>query len=296
MSRAAEALGTSQPAVSQQIRMLEEELGVALFRRTRNRLTGLTSQGETALESARLALAEIAKLQTVSQGRTGSSLATLRVASTHAQARYALPDALRAFRGRYPAIQVQIVYKHDEELWQLVQNGEVDLAVTTDTKDLPRSLLEIPCYPMKRIVIAPRGHPLLRVRRLTMEAIAEYPLVTYDERSSGRRRLMRAFSVLGYTPRIAVSAADEDVIKACVETGLGIAIVASIVFDRKRDIRLGAVDVTPLLEPSTTSVVLRRNMVGHSHVADFIRAFAPAWSAAKLERHASAVVHDAPTP
>ena len=289
MSRAAEALGTSQPAMSQQMRLLEDELGVAIFRRTRNRLTALTPEGETALQSARLALAEIAKLQTVSQARTGSTFATLRVASTHAQARYALPEVLRVLRGRYPAMQIQIVHKQDEELWQLVQNGEVDLALTTDTRDLPRSLLDFPCYPMKRILLAPRNHPLLRVRHLTLEAVAEYPLVSYDERSSGRRRMMKAFSVLGCTPRIAVSAADEDVIKACVEKGLGIAIVASIVYDKKRDTKLGAVDVTPLLEPSTTSVVLRRNMVGHAHVAAFIRAFAPAWTGERIERQASAI-------
>jgi LysR family cys regulon transcriptional activator len=183
-------------------------------------------------------------------------------------------------------MQVQIVHKHDEELWQLVQNGEVDLAITTDTKDLPRSLLAVPCYPMNRIVLAPSEHPLLRVRRLTLEAIADYPLITYDERSSGRRRLMKAFAALGYTPKIAVTAADEDVIKACVEKGLGIAIVASIVFDRKRDTKLGAADITPLLESSTTSVVLRRNAIGDSHVRDFITAFARDWSAEKIERHA----------
>ena len=135
---------------------------------------------------------------------------------------------------------------------------------------------------MQRSLIAPKGHPLLKRRVLTLQAIAEYPLITYAERSNGRRRLTRAFEALGYTPKIIISAGDEDVIKACVEVGLGITILASIVYDPKRDTRLGVRDVSSLLEPSVTGIIMRRSMARHEHIAAFIEAFAPMWTKKRI--------------
>jgi LysR family cys regulon transcriptional activator len=284
ISRAAESLGTSQPAISQQVRMLEEELGISIFLRSRNSLIGLTPKGEGVVENAQHVLAEVANVQNSAQKRQLASVAKIRVASTHAQARYALPNVLKRFLCAYPNVDIHITHKHDDDdgLWHLVQNSEVDLALTTDFHHLPRSLLALECFPMQRSLIAPKGHPLLKRRVLTLQAIAEYPLITYAERSNGRRRLTRAFGALGYTPKIIISAGDEDVIKACVEVGLGITILASIVYDPKRDTRLGVRDVSSLLEPSVTGIIMRRSMARHEHIAAFIEAFAPMWTKKRI--------------
>ena len=284
ISRAAKSLGTSQPAISQQVRLLEEELGGPIFLRSRNSLIGLTPKGESIVENAQHVLAEIANVLNAAQKRPLTGSTKIRVASTHAQARYALPSVLSRFFKTFPNVDIHIVHKTDEDngLWHMVQNNEVDLAITTDIQGLPRSLLALECFPMQRSLVAPKGHPLLKLRALTLEAIAEYPLVTYAERSNVRRRLMRAFGALGYTPKIVVSAADEDVVKACVEEGLGITILASIVYDKKRDARLGARDVTSLLDPSVTGVIIRRSMARHEHISAFIEAFAPTWTKIKI--------------
>lgn len=286
ISRAASALGASQPAVSQQIRLLEEDLGVPIFLRARNRLTGLTEKGEAIVTAAQNVLADIANLESAAERPSQTSFAQIRIVSTHPQARYGLPRAIKQFKTKCPGVDVHISHKNDEKLWQLVQNGHVDLAVTTDTNGVPSDLLVLPCYPMKRSLIAIKGHPLLLKRSLTLREIAEHPLVGFDERSNGRRRLMRAFRGVGLIPKIGVTGADEDVIKGCVEEGLGVAILASIVYDPKRDPRLGAVDVTPLLEPSVTSIVVRRNVSALNHIALFIEAFAPNWTREALRRAA----------
>lgn len=278
MSRAAIALGTSQPAISTQLRALEEELGVPIFIRTRNRLMELTRQGEGIVEIAQNALIELAKIQSIAHGRGEVRISSLRIACTHAQARYALPHAVRIFRGRYPGLPLQVIHKHEEELWQLVQNGEADLAITTDTKGLAKGLVYLPCFPMKRSLLAPVNHPILKLRSISLEAIANYPLVTFHEQSSGRKRLMQAFRVLGYAPNVTIAAEDEDVIKAFVEEGLGLTILASIAYNKKRDVKLRVVDVTALLEPSTTGIIVRKSMVAHEPIRAFIKAFAPKWT------------------
>jgi LysR family cys regulon transcriptional activator len=284
ISRAAQAVNTSQPAISQQVRLLEEELGVRIFVRTRNRLTALTPEGEAIVENARHVLDEVANVHVAAKKRPYDRATKIRVAATHAQARYALPKVIRRFALDYPDVDLHLAYRHDElgRLGELVQNGDVDLAITTQLHDLPRSLVALECFPMKRVLIATRGHPLLRRRTLSLEDIAAYPLVTYPERSNGRRRLMRAFGAVGHTPRTVVSAIDEDVIKACVEEGLGVSIVASIAYDRLKDRRLGARDVSPLLEPSVTGVIVRRSVARRPELLAFIGTFAPQWTRERI--------------
>ncbi len=286
ISQAAGALGTTQPAVSQQIRVLEEALGVVIFLRNRNRLTGLTPQGAVIIEIGQHILSEVANIEGIAQKRPQASSAKLRVASTHAHARYILPGVISCFHSRYPGIYIHLTHKHGEEegLWQMVQNGEVDLAIATETQEVPKSLLALECFPMRRSLIAPKGHPLLKRRAITLELIANYPLIAYPERSTGRGRLMCAFDALGLSPEVVVSAVDADVIKACVEQGLGITILASIVYDPKRDRKLGALDVTRLLESSVVGVLVRRSMAQHDHISAFIEAFAPQWTKDRIAR------------
>lgn len=286
ISRAARTLGASQPAVSQQIRMLEESLGVAVFLRSRNQLTGLTKKGETIVAAAQSVLAEVTNLESVAERPSDTSFAQLRVASTHPQATYGLPKAIRNFQSSCPGVDVHISHQSDEKLWQLVQNGHADLAITTDTHAVPRDLLVLPCYPMRRSLVARKGHALLRKRPVTLQDITNYPLIGFDERSNGRHRLIRACDASGLRPHFVVTVADEVVAKACVEEGLGVAILPSIVHDPKRDTGLGAVDVTSLLEPSVTSIVVRRNLSGLHYIDLFIEAFAPRWTRDEVRRAA----------
>lgn len=278
ISSAARALGTSQPSVSQQIRLLEEDLKVTLFVRSRNRLIGLTPKGEPIVLAAQNVLAGVATLKGEADAPTRVGSPRIHLVSTHAQARYVLPGVIRRFKKLCPDATVHIVPRNDEKLWRIVSNGQADMAIATDADDIPNSLAKLPCQPMRRSLFAPRGHPLLKERKLTLEVIAKYPLVTTDERLSGPQRLVRAFTARGITPKIEVTATNEDVVKACVEEGLGVGILASIAFDPSRDTKLEAVDVTALLDQSITNVIIKKSMLQIEYMATFIECFSPLWT------------------
>jgi len=284
ISTAARSLGASQPAVSQQLRLLEDELGTTLLQRGGNRLIGLTRKGEEIVASAQGVLADITMLKTLAEVPSQPDAPLVRVVSTYAQARYGLPAAISRFKQRFPQATVHIVPRSDENMWQPVHDGRADLAIATNPGDLPGTLIKLPCTQIRRILIAPRGHPLLRFKVLSLEVIARYPLITTDEHFPGPRRIMRALKSAGVAPRIDVTATNEDIVKACVEAGLGVAILSSPVFDPRRDNKLGAKDVTALLEPSITSVVVRRKALRIEHLSHFIHCFAPIWTPAALSR------------
>ncbi|MFO0001935.1 MAG: LysR substrate-binding domain-containing protein, partial [bacterium] len=192
VSAAARALGTSQPAVSQQLRALEASLGTPLVLRNRNRLTGLTPVGEALVEGADQVLSEVARLEALGSAALAGGTEPLRVVSSHMQARFGLPQAIRAFHAIHPTVEVRVSHYVDEGggPWRRIQNREADIAITSEVTGLPAGLMAIPCSPVGRVLIAPRGHPLLKRRTLSLADIAEWPLITVAERSIGRNRVV----------------------------------------------------------------------------------------------------------
>ncbi|MPZ44701.1 MAG: CysB family HTH-type transcriptional regulator [Betaproteobacteria bacterium] len=274
VSRAAEALNMPQPAVSRQLRSLERELGVDVFARKQKRLRGLTRPGQAIVDVALRMLQDADTLTKISRDFVDEDSGTLTVATTHTQARYALPSIAEEFLQRYPKVRLMLRQGTPAEVNQLVSSGEADLCIGSEFSEEELGLVLFECYSMNRIVLTPRNHPLLKVRKLTLEKLARYPIITYDAPFIGRSRIVKAFAARGLSPDIVLSSIDSDVIKAYVERGMGIAIVATLAYDTSRDTRLRAMDASHLFEPNIIYLGVRRNDYLRAYVYDFIRMFA----------------------
>lgn len=282
VSRAAAALGTPQPALSRHLRSLERELGVELFRRNPKRLLGLTEPGAAVVDVARRILADTDSLAKIARDFSARHHGTLTIATTHTQARHALPPVLQEFSRRFPHVELMLRQGTPEEIVELVRLGEADLSIGS-SEPAGTGLVSFPCHLVQRIVLTPARHPLLKVKRLTLEALVRYPIITYDAPFIGRSRLVQAFRERGLAPRIVMSAIDTEVIKAYVERGLGIAIVAELAYDRRRDRTLRALDASHLFAPNTIYLAVRRNDYLREYVYDFIALYAPQLTRQRVE-------------
>jgi len=275
VSAAAEALHTSQPGVSRQIKELEEELGVEIFVRHGKRLTAITEPGRAVLAIAERILAEAANLKRAGAEFANEKLGTLTIATTHTQARYALPKAVAALKRRYPDVQLVIHQGNPTQICEMVLRGEADFAIATEQIAEYPELVSLPCYQWNRCVVVPPRHPLARARPLTLEAIARHPIVTYDFAFANRSLVEKAFEHRGLAPKVVLTALDADVIKTYVQLGLGAGIMARMAFDAKRDRGLVALDASHLFESSTTRLGIKRGAYLRRYAYEFIELFAP---------------------
>ena len=275
LSNAAEALFTSQPGISKQIRSLEEELGVDIFVRHGKRVVAVTEPGKAILDIARRMLKDVENLRQVGEEFTEEDNGHLTIATTHTQARYALPHVIQRFTKRYPGVRLSLRQGSPTQISELVTSGEADIAIATEAIELYEDLVMLPCYEWNRCVLVQPGHPLLKAKKLTLEAIVSFPIITYDFAFTGRSRINQAFAEKGLTPNVVLTAIDADVIKTYVELGLGIGIVAMMAYDPKRDTHLRAMDASHLFEPSTTRIGIRKNSYLRGYTYEFIEMFAP---------------------
>jgi len=275
LSRAAKKLHTSQPGISKQIQLLEEELGVEIFIRNGKRMASITPPGKTIVEIAEKILIEENNLRCVGQEFTDKDVGSLTVATTHTQARYALPPTIRQFTTRYPKIKLTIRQGNPTQISKLVTSGEADIAIATEAIEFFHELVMLPCYQWNRCIITPPEHPLLSLREISLEAIVKYPIITYDFAFTGRSKINQAFEARGLVPNVVLTALDADVIKTYVELGLGIGIVAQMAFDPNRDKHLRSIDAGHLFESSTTRIGIRKNSYLRGYVLDFIKMFSP---------------------
>jgi LysR family cys regulon transcriptional activator len=284
VSAAADALHTSQPGISKQIKSLEDELGVEIFVRHGKRIAAVTEPGKAVLALAERILAEAANLKRAGEDFANEKLGTLTVATTHTQARYALPKAVAAFKKKYPDVRLVLHQGNPTQICEMVRAGEADFAIATEAIAEYPELVSLPCYSWNRCVVVPPGHALLKVKPLTLEAIAQFPVVTYDFAFAGRSAINKAFEKRGLKPNIVLEALDSDVIKTYVELGLGIGILATMGFDPKRDRNLQAIDASHLFESSTTRLGIKRGAWLRGYAYDFIELFAPRLSRGLVEK------------
>jgi LysR family cys regulon transcriptional activator len=275
VSDAAEALFTSQPGISKQVRQLEDELGVSVFVRHGKRLAALTPAGHAVIATARRALREIENLKRVGAEYKSEDTGTLAIATTHTQARYVLPRVILEFAGRYPRVKVVLHQGNPVQVAEQTVRGEADVGIATETLASYAELVTLPCYEWNRCVLVPRGHPLAKIQPLTLTALARYPIITYDFSFTGRSLMNAAFEAEGLEPNVVLTALDADVIKTYVEMGMGVGIVAQMAYDPTRDINLERLDASHLFAPSVTRLALRRDVFLRSYVYDFIGLFAP---------------------
>jgi LysR family cys regulon transcriptional activator len=283
LSRAAKNLHTSQPAISKQIQMLEDELGVDIFVRNGKRITQVTPPGQLIIKIAARMLRDADNLKKIAQEFTNEAGGTLIIATTHTQARYALPSVIKRFTERYPKVKLILRQGSPTQISALVTSGEADIAIATEAIEQFQELIMLPCYQWNRCVIVPPKHPLLKLKKLTLEAINQYPIITYDFAFTGRSKINQAFESRGLEPNVVLTAIDSDVIKTYVELGLGVGILANMAFDAKRDKNLRSIDASHLFEPSTTRIGISRNSYLRGYIFDFIEMFAPHLDQASIQ-------------
>lgn len=275
LSEVARSLHTSQPGISRQMRMLEEEMGFPVLIRQGKRITGLTRQGEMVLAAAKRVLGEFNGLKQLSEDHRRESNGKLIVATTHFHARYTLFEAVLNFRKTHPDVSLILYQGLPADIAHRVATEEADIGISVLPPDSKSELVSIPCLSVKRIVITPRGHPLLRSRQVGLRHICRYPLITYDGKLAGGWRVMQAFEEKGLKPNVVLTATDADVIKAYVAAGLGVAVVQTSVYDKKKDTELRAVNVSRFFQPGPSVLMMRRQVYLSGLVRDFIKAVIP---------------------
>ena len=275
VSATAQSLYTSQPGISKQIRLLEDELGVEIFSRSGKHLTHVTPAGQVILEAAGEVLRKVESIKHVAQEYSDEKRGALSIATTHTQARYVLPDVIRSFIAKYPEVSLHMNQGTPMQISEMAADGTVDFAIATEALELFSDLVMMPCYRWNRCVLVPKDHALTQLSELTLADVAEHPIVTYVFGFTGRSRLDEAFVTAGLTPRVVFTAADADVIKTYVRLGLGIGIVADMAYDETLDDDLVALDARHLFSSSTTSIGCRKGTFLRGYMYDFISDFAP---------------------
>ncbi|CAK9885113.1 MAG: HTH-type transcriptional regulator CysB [Candidatus Erwinia impunctatus] len=275
VSSTAEGLYTSQPGISKQVRMLEDELGIQIFARSGKHLTQVTPAGEEVIRIAREVLSKVDSIKSVAGEHTWPDKGSLFVATTHTQARYALPDVIKGFISRYPRVSLHMHQGSPAQIAEAVAKGNADFAIATEALHLYDDLVMLPCYHWNRAIIVPPQHPLAQEKNISIEMLAEYPLVTYTFGFTGRSELDTAFSRAGLTPRIVFTATDADVIKTYVRLGLGVGVIASMAVDAVADPDLVKIRASHIFSGSTTKIGFRRSTFLRSYMYDFIQRFAP---------------------
>jgi len=275
ISAAASTLYTSQPGVSKQIKLLEEELGIEIFVRNGKRIVAITEPGKAVLEIAQRMLHDAGNLKQVAEEFHAQDTGDLTIATTHTQARYALPPTVKQFIKRYPGVKLGLHQGNPTQIAEQVLSGDADIGIATESLSLYDELITLPCYEWNHCVITPPKHPLLAEKKLTLAKIAQYPIITYDFAFSGRGKINAAFEAANIHPNIALTAIDADVIKTYVELGLGIGILAKMAFIPERDKHLRMMDAEHLFQPSTTRIAIRKNEYLRGYTYDFIELFAP---------------------
>jgi len=275
ITAAAQKLHTSQPGVSKQIKLLEDELGFQIFAREGRTLTRITPEGQQVIERALRILREAQGIRDISKDLRGDEKGSLAIGTTHTQARYVLPEMIREFRSRFPGVRLHLHQGTSEQIAEMAEQDRIDFAIATGSEQLFPGLTLLPWYRWHRSLVVPRGHPLAALDRPSLGALAAYPIITYTFSFSGPSSLQVAFARAGLEPDVAITARDADVIKTYVRLGLGVGIVASMAVDERADADLTAIDASHLFKTHTTWVGFRRGMLLRRYMLEFLQRLAP---------------------
>ncbi|MCG3863572.1 MULTISPECIES: HTH-type transcriptional regulator CysB [unclassified Photobacterium] len=275
VSSTAESLYTSQPGISKQVRLLEDELGIQIFERSGKHLTKVTPAGEEIVRISRDILSRVESIKAVAGEHTHPEMGTLNIATTHTQARYALPSVIQGFTTRYPKVSLHMHQGTPSQIADAVGKGRSDFAIATEALHLYQDMIMLPCYHWNRSIVVRNDHPLASKTNITIHDLAAYSLVTYVFGFTGRSELDSAFNRSGLTPKIVFTATDADVIKTYVRLGIGVGVIASMAMDPETDKDLVAIDASHIFEASTTKIGFKKGTFLRTYMYDFMERFAP---------------------
>jgi LysR family cys regulon transcriptional activator len=283
LTDAAKALFTSQPGVSKAIIELEEELGIDIFSRHGKRIRGLTEPGRQVLKSVELILQEVEGLKRIGKEFAAQDSGSLTIATTHTQARYSLPSVVQQFSQKFPKVRLSLLQGNPKQVAEMVTNNLADVAIATEAIAEVDGLVSLPCFQWEHMVITPTEHPLLKLKSITLEDIAAYPLITYDAAFAGRNKIDQAFARRALKPDVVLEAIDADVIKTYVELGMGIGIIAGLAYNTTRDLNLKAIPAGHLFGMNLSRVALKEGAYLRSYVFTFIELLAPSLTRKMVE-------------
>ncbi len=289
ITAAADRLYTSQPGVSKQLKLLEEELGLQLFARKGKSLNRITRAGEQVVVRSRKIMEQVDQIRSLASDFYHEEEGTLTIAATNTQARYVLPEILRELRQQYPRVRLNLHQGTSDQIADMMTGKDIDFAIVSGNEDRFGELLRLPGYHWDRVILVPNDHELTRLdRQITLPDLAKYPLVSYVFSFEGDQTLRNTFAAEGLEANIVFTARDSDVIKTYVKMGLGIGIVAGMAYEPNDRSSLTAIPVNGVFPRSTTWIGLRKNMMLRCYMADFLRMFAPHLSDDQIERAAKA--------
>lgn len=275
ITTAARKLHTSQPGVSKQLKLLEEELGFPVFERDGRNLTRVTPAGQEVVDRALRILEEVQNIRRLSSDLKDEHTGSLSIGTTHTQARYVLPPVIQQFRGRYEEVDLHLHQGTSEQIADLAKLDRIDFAIATGSPELFPGLVLLPCYRWRRRIIVPHGHPLAAERQVTLKSLAKHGIVTYTFSFGGRSSLPALFESAGLKLNVALTASDADIIKTYVRLGLGVGIVASMAIDPADDADLTVLNADHLFTPHVTWIGFRRGRLLRGYMYEFMRQFAP---------------------
>lgn len=288
ITAAAERLHTSQPGVSKQLKLLEDELGFPIFVRQGRTLTRVTPAGRKVIDRAMKILKDVQSIKRLADDQKGDGRGLLSIGTTHTQARYVLPPVLRKFRERYPEVELHLHQGTSEQIADMAGRDRIDFAINTGSQELFTNLVLLPCYRWHRRIVVPHGHPLAKESRISIEALAKYPIVTYVFGFTGPSSLQQVFARAGVSPDLALTARDADVIKTYVRLGMGVGIVASMAVDPREDADLVSIDASHLFPAHSTWTGFHQGALLRGYMYDFLQLFAPHLTRRLIDRSANA--------
>lgn len=280
LTETAKALHTSQPGVSKAIIELEEELGVEIFARHGKRLKRVTEPGEHVLKSIELIMREVGNLRRIGEQFSAQDSGTLSIATTHTQARYVLPQPVAKLREAFPKVNVSLHQGSPDQVARMVLDEVAEIGIATESLTQYDDLVTLPCYEWQHMLVIPVDHPLSKKENISLEDLAEEPLITYHPSFTGRTKIDLAFAAKRLQPRIALEAIDSDVIKTYVRLGLGVGIVAEMAIKEDgTNSDLIAIPAGPLFGINVARVAFKRS----AYLRNFVYKFAELLSD-KLDR------------
>jgi LysR family cys regulon transcriptional activator len=293
ITAAAEKMRASQPALSRQLKLLESELGFAIFQRNGRALTKVTPYGEKVISRALRILQETQAIKRISDETRGQNNGTISIGTTHTQARYVLPLVIQQFRAKYPKVDLHLHQGTSEQISEMARLDRIDFAIATGSRELFESFVLLPCYRWHRRIIVRSDHPLASLSRPTLKQLATYPIVTYVFSFDGPSSLSQVFANAGFKLTVALTARDADVIKTYVRLGLGVGIVADVAIDAQADHDLVSIDASHLFPAHTTWIGFARAGLLRGYMYDFMHLLAPHLTRRVVDRSMRAETQDA---
>lgn len=275
LTEVANAVYTSQSGVSKHIKDLEDELGIELFIRKGKRLLGLTEPGGEVIGIIERMLVDARNIQRLAEHFSGCDEGQLTVATTHTQARYVLPNVISEFKKNFPKVHLKLHQGSPEEIAAMLRDGDADIGVATEALADVSNIVSFPYYAWHHAVVVPTGHPLEQSIPLTLEAIAQYPIITYHDGFTGRTKIDQTFARAGIVPDIVMSALDTDIIKSYVELGLGVGIIAIMAYNPAKDTGLSLLNSDNLFEEIVTRIAVRHGRYLRGFAYRFIELCSP---------------------